>query len=96
VGIFVVQNMCEMKGGRGWVIDPGINIVLLVIWLVAAVLFKQNSNDNFVWGYSCSHSSDTNEYVSYEIVCNREVIPFPKRRLMKDSNMGYLDRISDT
>jgi hypothetical protein len=89
--------MCETKaGGIGYVIDPGINIVLLVIWLVAAVLFKQNSNDNFVWGYSCSHSSDTNEYVTYEIVCRREVTLFPKWGLMKDSDVGYVNPIGDT
>ena len=68
--------MSETKGGLGWFINPVINIVLLVIWLVAVVVFKQNSDDDFVWGYSCSHSSDINEYVTYDFVCNREVSPF--------------------
>ena len=96
VGIFVIQNMCETRGGLSCVIDPGINIILLVVWLVAAVLFKQNSNDNFVWGYSCSDSSDANQYVNYDIVCSREVISFPKWGLMKDSDVGYLHHIGDT
>jgi len=59
-----------------WFINPVINIVLLVIWLVATIVFKQNANDDFTWGYSCSHTFDLNEYVTYDIVCNREVITF--------------------
>ena len=75
--------MCETTGGLSCVINPILNIVLLVIWLVAVVLFKQNSNDNFVWGYSCSHSSDTNEFVTYDFVCNREVFLFLNGRWWK-------------
>ena len=65
--------MSETKRGLERVINLLINTVLLMAWVVVIAVCKHYSDDDFVWGYSCSHSSDINEYVTFASICTREV-----------------------
>ena len=80
MGTFWVQSLSESNGGTARIVNPIINIILLAIWLIAAIVFKLNSYDDSVWGdsvwgYSCLHSSDINPYVDFLFICAREVSP---------------------
>ncbi len=70
-GVFFVNVLSESKADVGLYVNFCANLVLLLIWGIAMLLFKVNSSSKFVWGYTCSHLDDTT--FDYNYFCTREV-----------------------
>jgi len=70
-GVFFVKVLSESKTDVGLYVNFCANLVLLLLWGIAVLLFKVNSSSKFVWGYACSHLDD--DTLNYKYFCIREV-----------------------
>jgi hypothetical protein len=84
-GVFFIKTLSESKFGVGLYINFCFNLVLLLTWAVAVLLFKVNSSTKFIWGFACSRS---NTFVNYNSVCETEV-NLIYSLVTVDCNMGY-------
>src|SRR5271170_5985954 len=95
MGNFVVTKLSEAKGGIGLYVNFCVNLVLLVTWTVAIILFRLSSSTEFTWGYLCSQPGVNNSFVAYDPICDREVSDYKsmltnrKRHGRLRSRRGY-------
>ena len=80
--LLFVDRLSETKTKLGLGVNFGLNLIFLVIWVLAIILFKVNSSTQFVWGYACNLAGFQNRLLDYQEICSREV----------PSNLSYTER----
>jgi hypothetical protein len=77
--LLFVDKVSETKSKLGLWVHFCLNLVFLVVWVLAIVLFKVNSSADYVWGFACTLEGFQNRLVDYQAICSREVLFFSCR-----------------